>query len=73
MSWYKSYYIDTQIDMEEINKYKDFFIVKEELVDDLEKEYNNSLEKIEFLSSNNDLSGYLSKMNSLSLLKACKG
>jgi len=55
--------------MEEINKYKDFFIIKEEIVDDLEKEYVDSLEKIEFLSSNKDLSGYLSKMNSLSLLK----
>tara|TARA_B100000161_G_scaffold250849_1_gene209422 strand:+ start:540 stop:1232 length:693 start_codon:yes stop_codon:yes gene_type:complete len=70
MSWYQTYYIQSNLDPKEINKYKDFFIEsEEEEIDDLEKEYTESLNKVNNLYEKEDLIEYLKKFNSLNLLQ----
>lgn len=68
MNWYNSYYSNSSLNSKQINKYKDFFIEKEE-VDDLEKEYTESLDKINNLHSKDNLYNYLKGFNSLKLLE----
>ena len=44
MNWYNSYFIHSSVNPNQINKYKDFFLdTEKEVVDDLEKEYTDSL------------------------------
>ena len=59
MSWYQTYYIQSNLDPKEINKYKDFFNEsEEEEIDDLEKEYSESLNKVNSLYEKEDLVEY---------------
>ncbi len=70
MSWYNNYYLNSHINPEEIEKYKsNFEVQEEENVNDLEKEYVDSIEKINFLNCKEDLQIYLSEFNSLKLLE----
>ena len=70
MNWYNTYYIKSNVDSPEINKYKSFFIDKEEdNIDDLEKEYSVSLNKINDLFDKENLPTFLEEINSLKLLE----
>ena len=70
MSWYNCYYINSNLDTKQIDKYKDFFLENDnDDIDDLEKEYNISLEKINSLYNKDDLYKYLDEFNSLKLLE----